>query len=658
SGLTLRESIDLPAPCVALAAGNDMVWVATTQGLFHLADGRLLPVEDLPATAVRDVATHGDQVAIAADEGLFLRQPDGTWTATYPHEGARSWAPRDVRAVAYDGDGALWFASPQGAGHFDGAWRLCTGAEGLPHADFTCLATGKDGSVWFGTHQGAVGYDGTHWAYREGRRWLPGNDVRDGAIDSDGDVWLATDKGVGCIERWTTTLADKARHYNAAIDRYNKRTPYGYVYQARLAKPGDLTEVTNVDSDNDGQWTGMYGAAQCFEYAVTGDPNAKQRAKDAFEAMRFLVKVSESGTHPAPRGFPARAILPTSGPDPNKQYTLEKDERERATGDALWKVMHPRWPVSEDGQWYWKCDTSSDELDGHFFFYPRYYDLVADTDEEKERVRDVVASIMDHLIDHDFHLVDWDGQPTRWANFDPKSLNADPDWFEERGLNSLSVLSYLAATAHVTGDPKYRAVAQDLIDTHHYDVNGMIPKIHEGPGTGTQFDDEMAFMNYYNLLSYETDPELRSLYAVSMHGYWLRERPELDSFYNFVYAAMGRGMTIRTTWETIDLTIPPEAVLEAVDTLRRYPMDLLNWRLTNSHRQDLLSINSLARQSGGPVARGYRLNGTVLPIDERYLNHWSDDPWQTDTGGDGMWFTTGTPFLLACYLGLYHGIIE
>ncbi|MCP4645131.1 MAG: hypothetical protein GY851_32115, partial [bacterium] len=87
TGLTLRESVELPAPCVALAAGNDMVWVATTQGLFSLPDGRLVPAEGLPATAVRDVATHGDQVAIAADEGLFLRQPDGTWTATYPHEG-------------------------------------------------------------------------------------------------------------------------------------------------------------------------------------------------------------------------------------------------------------------------------------------------------------------------------------------------------------------------------------------------------------------------------------------------------------------------------------------------------------------------------------------------------------------------------------------
>ena len=55
--------------------------------------------------------------------------------------------------------------------------------------------------------------------------------------------------------------------------------------------------------------------------------------------------------------------------------------------DALWKKLSPRWPVSADGKWYWKADTSSDELDGHFFFYALYYDLVATSDDEKRRVR-------------------------------------------------------------------------------------------------------------------------------------------------------------------------------------------------------------------------------------------------------------------------------
>ena len=40
-----------------------------------------------------------------------------------------------------------------------------------------------------------------------------------------------------------------------------------------------------------------------------------------------------------------------------------------------------------------------------------YYDLVAETEAEKARARDVVLAITDHLIDHDFQLVDHDGRP-------------------------------------------------------------------------------------------------------------------------------------------------------------------------------------------------------------------------------------------------------
>ena len=173
----------------------------------------------------------------------------------------------------------------------------------------------------------------------------------------------------------------------------------------------------------------MYGAGECFAYAATKDPLAKQRAKQAFEALRFLRVVTQGGPHPAPPGFVARAILPTSGPDPNRQYTPRAgctDPARRAI--SLWKVITPRWPVSADGKWYWKTDESSDELDGHFFFYGLYYDLVADTEEERSRVREHVAAVAGHLIDHNFQMVDHDGKPTRWAIFNPENLNHNFAW--------------------------------------------------------------------------------------------------------------------------------------------------------------------------------------------------------------------------------------
>ena len=43
--------------------------------------------------------------------------------------------------------------------------------------------------------------------------------------------------GVGCIERRPMTLAEKAEFYEQEIERYIKRTPYGYVAEAPLRKP-------------------------------------------------------------------------------------------------------------------------------------------------------------------------------------------------------------------------------------------------------------------------------------------------------------------------------------------------------------------------------------------------------------------------------------
>jgi hypothetical protein len=403
----------------------------------------------------------------------------------------------------------------------------------------------------------------------------------------------------------------------------------------------------------------MYGAGECFAYAVTKDPLAKRRAKAAFEALRFLRVVTQRGPHPAPEGFVARAILPTSGPDPNLEYTPERDARTRATSDALWKVIVPRWPVSADGKWYWKTDASSDELDGHFFFYALYYDLVADTEEERSRVREHVAAVAGHLIDHNFQLVDHDGKPTRWAIFNPESLNHNFNWHKERGTNSLSILAYLKVAGHITGDPRFAAAARLLIDQHAYDTNILVPKAATGPGSGNQSDDEMIFMNYYNLIRYETDPVLRETYALALFKQWQWERQELNPFFDFIYAASCTGQTAEDAFGKADLSPKDNGWLEeSVDSLKRFPLDRADWRLINSHRLDIVRLPDYIDLDRDVGAVGHRVNGKVLPIDERWVGLWNHDPWELDEGGDGTTLADGEAFLLPYYMGLYHKYIR
>ncbi len=649
---------------IGLAVGDDVY--AVMDGTLHkLRDGAFELVQSFHDSAgerpgIKDVcARRGGDVYVVSAAGLFHGDPAGKWRRIEPADDARCWAMCDARGVTVDATGGLWAAAPQGVARQDDSWDLYTGYDGLPYNDFTCVAAAPDGAVWFGTSRGAVKYDGEHWAYRQGKRWLPDDHVRDIAVDSAGNTWFATPAGVGCIELRSTTLAEKARFFDAEIDKRHKRTPYGYVDSVRVKQPGDKSEWTQHDSDNDGLWTGMYGAAQCFAYAATGSEAARKRAKDAFEALRFLRVVTQGGEHPAPPGFVARTILPTSGPDPNKGR-LEEDRRRRETEDKLWKVIDPRWPKSEDGKWYWKCDTSSDELDGHYFFYAQYYDLVAETEKERNRVREHVRAITDHLVEHDFNLVDWDGKPTRWARFGPQLLNHDPNWWVERGLNSLSILSYLKTAEHITGDSKYGDIARDLVENHGYAMNVLYPKVQRGPGSGNQSDDEMAFMCYYNLLKYEIDPELREIYAFSLHNYHALEAPELNPFFNFICAARASGAACHTPWGTVDLTPGGPWLEQSVETLRRYPRDRFDWALKNSHRIDIVPLPGYVRaiDMQDTAGMGYRRKGLVLPIDERFVNHWSHDPWRLDHGGDGRTLADGASFLLPYCMGLYHGFIK
>src|SRR5271157_4989589 len=355
-------SFSLPPGKVNQITAGAKPFLATDAGLYSLSGkkfvldirlARLLGSEK----AVRQVAVAADgRIAVAALAGLFLKRAGGAWGAVYPRNATRSWAPYDVRGVTFDSKDRLWFSSAQGVGCEDKEWHLYTGADGLPYNDFTTLEAGENGAVWFGTRRGAIRYDGKDWEYRQGRRWLPEDDVRSIAVNGHGDAWIATAAGVGVIERRPLTLAEKARFFEDEIDKRHLRTPYGYVYDVDLKHAGDAREWEQQASDNDGLWTAMYGAGECFAYAATQDPLSKQRAKAAFEALRFLRVVAEGGPHPAPQGFVARAILPTSGPDPNREDSPARDEKKRATEDALWKVITPRWPVSADGKWYWKTD--------------------------------------------------------------------------------------------------------------------------------------------------------------------------------------------------------------------------------------------------------------------------------------------------------------
>lgn len=630
-------------------------------------DGR--PLDDITSLFIAD----GSLVAVGAAETWFF---DGSQFAhTAPMKPARTepliapdiedgqgriWQGSKAGAVVRDASGKLWFGVQAGVvRETDSGWKFYEGKDGLPYNNFTCAAAGADGSVWFGTTKGIVRWSGDAWHYRQGLRWLPDDEIRAIVVDAEGSAWVATPKGIGRIYFQSMTLREKADYYEKDMDLI-RRTPFGYTSEVSVATPGDKSEVRQHDSDNDGLWTSMYGAGECFAYGATGEQIYKDRAKQAFEALRFLQVVTQGGSHSPPKGYVARTILPTSGHDPNVGR-IERDKAE-AEEDKLWKVYEPRWPRSADGEWFWKSDTSSDELDGHYFFYPAYYDLCADTDEEKARVRQVVADLTDHLIAHEFRLMEHDGRPTRWAIFGPNDLNHTEAWWHERGLNSLSILSYLTVAGHITGDEKYEREIEELMSKHAYHINAMVPKIQFGVGSGNQSDNEMAIMSFYNLVKYTKNETLKNIMRYSFYQLYAIVQPERNPFFNFAYAALGRGQTYHNIWGTFPISPYKGWLTDSVDTLKGFSLDRFDWPLDNSHRLDMVKLPW--QQQGRelyypPVARrGHGVDGKVFPIENRFVNHWNHDPWELHYDGHGRMMASGAAYLLPYYFGLYHGFIE
>jgi hypothetical protein len=243
--------------------------------------------------------------------------------------------------------------------------------------------------------------------------------------------------------------------------------------------------------------------------------------------------------------------------------------------------------------------------------------------------------VTDHLMQNNWRLIDKDGKPTRWAIFNPEALNDDPIWEEERGLNALSILSHLKVAHHITGDAKYQQAYEQLIQKHHYLLNAITQKMLP-PYDINHSDDQLAFLCYYPFLLYETNPDYRRIWLMSLERSWQIERPERSPLFNFIYGAV---------------TGKPCDVEAAVQTLQEWPWDLRNWECRNSHRLDIVLDTRKGLREPQSVQ--------IVPYSEREVMRWNGNPYRLD-GGDplGRREDDGTAFLLPYWMGRYHRLIE
>jgi len=498
-------------------------------------------------------------------------------------------------------------------------------AVALPIPQISVYAVSDDGAIqWIGTPLGAIRHNvftrlhlitgrpadsqpdtRLKYEYFAGKRWLPDDRVTGIGFEKSANevVWIETPKGFSRIEYKPMTLAEKSK---AFIERVRARhVRHGLTADSLLRVPGDLSSNQMVSSDNDGLWTQMYIAAEAFRYKVTGEADARANARQGFEAMMRLEEITGIS------GFHARSFIKI-GED------IQPNDGE--------------WRDTPDGKWRWKGDTSSDEIVGHYFGYAVYYDLVAD-EAEKLKIRGVVTRMTDHILNNNYQLIDVDGKRTRWGWWAPEDIWADPD---ETGLRALHLLSHLRVAHHITGNPRFEQAYNELITKHRYHLLTRNQKINY-PGHVNHSDDELAFLSYYPLLNYETDPKLREVYVQSLDRAWQVERPERNPLWNFIYAVGGRVKEFDRS--------------EAVRTLQEIPMDQISWTVTNSHRLDA-PMDTLADRFNRAQAL------IVLPYDELPMSKWNGNPYRLDGGNGGRSEGDGVYFLLPYWMGRYHKLID
>ena len=504
--------------------------------------------------------------------------------------------PAAVKAIA---DGKPWLGRERG-----------------PVEGMMWFAQEKSGAVWLGGDQGAARFDrkASHpwdrWQYFHGRRWLADNSVQNiRVIESNGgtrQVWIRTKSGVSLIEWRPMTLDQKARLFDERIEARHVR--HGMVADSALRVPGDVTTSVTRDNDNDGLWTAIHLGAQAYRYAVTRDPDARAKAQ---RSVRLLMRLEEITGIP---GFPARSFVSTNEPMP----------------------QGGEWHLTPDGQWRWKGDTSSDELVGHYFGYALYFDLVAD-ESEKDQIRAVVSRITDHLIRHDYDLIDHDGQPTRWGQWSERYFQTDEGKYEAP-LRSLELLSFLKTAHHITGDAKYATAYQDRVRRGYAEH---MRHFRRWPGGGeiNFSDDELAYLSYDPLLRYEKDSKLRGIYLDGLRFTWKQIRPDRNPLWNYISVASGAGRMWRSIRD------------ESYRALDRIPTDMIEWSVQNSHRIDVKFLAGKDR-----FGRTQLLE--VLSPDERAVSKWNGNPYRPDGGAGGAGEDDGGYFLLPYWMGRYHGWVQ
>ncbi len=542
---------------------------------------------------------------------------------------------------------------------------------------------------------------------------LSESDVVDGdAVDGDDDSMVLADWVVP-QEEWSTcpaedylggmTLHEKAAYYDWIVPKLHQvptdvpgHEDYSRVFTVNCDAPvpdsivsdDQLPTCTFSLSENNGLWTGLYVASQAFRYAVTGDADALAQLKRTLNGTYQMMQITGKD------GLYTRDFRDPSIP---QQYCIEDEDRyasaatdneryaryippaENMVGNQFIKVdtdgCFKTWnPELNDGNggwakdsehctdprfagFCWQMNVSKDEYAGHMFAAGIVARIVDDPEVRAIAV-DILQQVGHHLVDHSYWINDYDGRNTRYGSAHAISLDSVP------GANALLALTWSKMGAVVAND-------QELIDSY-YDCllqqSGELQCIDQPFETPQDYREHLTNMGYmlgcnsnydtisigelayFNLIWYEQDPELRSLYRQRFREN--TKGPDAKGRDLWSEANPFRNMNLVSRMETNDNYNADEAkqlIEEAVCTLKRYHTD----NIRRAHDDTGYEEWCVSPRHGS-------LAEDQIPINERCpsIFEWWGDPNQREVCSENL--NSAIPpagYLLPYWMGRYFGFI-
>eukprot|EP00050_Salpingoeca_kvevrii_P011097 m.12660 g.12660 ORF g.12660 m.12660 type:complete len:765 (-) comp3253_c0_seq1:54-2348(-) len=621
---SLKVDFGIVEDCAAGAASE--VLVAAVNGLFAVTPSGARNFINRPMNRVAYDSSSGhifagtnDDVSMLSSEGSLLR-----WEWVTKIETAQGGVyDGPVDAMVMDKD-VLLVGNVLGvnARFPNGSVSRIDWSDGLPYNTTTALAVDERGDLWVGFAKGAARRDHAtgDWQYFFGLRWLADEQsyvTGIAALPNSNWTVIATVQGASFLHAEEWTLAKKAAHYEEILKRHDR---HGLVAECDLTSLGDVSTCTNHDSDNNGLWTSLVVAAEAFRYATTKSSDALAATRRYFNGMKLLNDIT-----------PITGLMARSAVMPGQSHQ-----------SGHW---HNSTNPNYKG-WQWKGDTSSDEVVGHLFAYPivsRHCSQVKEDPTLGSEALQLLDEITTYIVKNGFYLIDVTGNHTTWGVWSPECLNVLREWSDERGLNALQILSFIASARNATGDKSgvFQAAHDKLTRNDvQYDQNMLNAKI-ETPDDDNYSDDELAFLPFYTYFQGAKASELGALCS-SMLRSFRAIRPLRSNLWNTIYAA---------TCDRVNHDMVQADIESILWNLRTWPVELIEWPVENSHRLDIWFNRDEDR-----FGRARDSSMRVLPANERDQMRWNGNPHELD-GGSGM--SEGDPgaWLLPYWMARFHGII-